>query len=72
MEGKTRRQKSVAEEKVKVLGATFEEGKPHGETMGMWRQKLESRQERVKYLESAERYWYSRDWHGSEKRKKPA
>ena len=59
-------------EKVEVLGPTFEKGKPEGEDMGRWRQKLESREEKLKYLENGERYWYGKDWFGSEKRKTPA
>ena len=66
------KKKAPGREEVEVLGATFEEGKPEGEEPGKWRQKLESREERLKYLQSAERYWYSTEWHGSEKRKKPA
>jgi len=58
--------------KVEVLGATFEPGKPEGEETGRWRQKLESREEKLKYLENGERYWYGKDWFGSEKRKYPA
>jgi hypothetical protein len=57
---------------VEVLGATFEEGKPEGTQVGKWRLKLESRQEKLKYLETGERYYYSNDWYGSEKRKNPA
>ena len=41
-------------------------------TDSRWRQKLESRDEKLKYLKTGERYWYSDDWFGSEKRKKPA
>ena len=59
-------------EKIEVLGPTYEPGKPEGEEMGRWRQKLESREERLKYLQTGERYWYSKDWFGSEKRKTPA
>ena len=59
-------------EKAEVLGPTYEPGKPEGEEMGRWRQKLESREERLKYLQTGERYWYSKDWFGSEKRKTPA
>jgi len=55
-----------------VLGATFEKGKPEGEDAGKWRQKLDSREERLKYLQSGERYFYSQEWFGSEKRKNPA
>lgn len=57
---------------VNVLGATFEGGKPSGEESGRWRQKLNSRTEQLKYLETAERYWYGKEWFGSEKRKNPA
>jgi hypothetical protein len=58
---------------IEVLGATYEPGKPEGKDMGKWRQKLESRQEKLKYLRSGERYWYSNEeWFGSEKRKNPA
>lgn len=59
-------------ESVEVLGATYEAGKPSGEEPGKWRQKLESRKDKLKYIETAERYWYSKEWYGSEKRKKPA
>jgi hypothetical protein len=59
-------------EKVEVLGATFEEGKPEGEGAGKWRYKLRNRDEKLRYLESGERYWYGKEWFGSEKRKNPA
>ena len=57
---------------VEVLGGTYEPGKPEGEDMGRWRQKLASREEKLKYLQTGERYWYGKDWFGSEKRKNPA
>jgi len=57
---------------VKILGATYEEGHPQGEEAGRWRQKLRNREEQLKYLKSGERYWFSQDWYGSEKRKNPA
>jgi hypothetical protein len=66
------KEKAPGREEVKVLGATFEKGKPEGEEMGRWRQKLESREEKLKYLRNGERYWFSEDWFGSEKRKNPA
>jgi len=72
MEYKIERKKAPGREEVEVLGATFEEGKPEGEELGKWRQKLGSREEKLKYLRSGERYWYSRDWYGSERRKNPA
>ena len=59
-------------EKVEVLGETYEKGKPEGEEMGRWRQKLGSREDKIQYLQTAERYWYSEEWYGSEKRKNPA
>ncbi len=55
----------------RVLSGTFEPGKPEGKGDGSWRQKLGSRAEELRYLKSAERYWYGESF-GSEKRKKPA
>jgi len=72
MEYKIEKKSAPGREEVEVLGATFEEGKPEGEELGKWRQKLANRQERLKYLQSGERYWYGEEWHGSEKRKNPA
>jgi hypothetical protein len=56
--------------KVKVLGPTFEEGKP--ETPMNWRQKMKNREEMLAYLKTGERYWFSEEWFGSEKRKTKA
>ncbi len=42
-------------DKVKVLGATFDKGKPKSEDAGKWRQKLRSREEKLKYLKAGER-----------------
>ena len=72
MEYKIEEKSAPGRDKVEVLGETFEEGKPEGEEMGRWRQKLGSREEKLKYLRTAERYWYGKDWFGSEKRKTPA
>jgi len=72
MEYKVEKKNAPGREEVDVLGATFEEGKPEGEELGKWRQKLVSRQEKLKYLQSGERYWYGKEWYGSEKRKNPA
>ena len=58
--------------KSEILGATFESGKPEDEEMGRWRQKLSRREDKLRYLETGERYWYGKDWFGSEKRKNPA
>ncbi len=72
MEYKVEKKSAPGREEGEVLGATFEEGKPEGEELGKWRQKLVSRQEKLKYLQTGERYWYGKDWYGSEKRKNPA
>jgi hypothetical protein len=55
---------------VKVLGPTYDEGKPEGGYD--WKAQLDSREKAVGYLRTALRYWYGTDWFGSEKRKKEA
>jgi len=72
MEYKVEKKSAPGREEAEVLGATFEEGKPEGEELGKWRQKLVNRQEKLKYLQSGERYWYGKEWYGSEKRRNPA
>ncbi len=72
MAGNVEKKKAPGRESVEVLGETFETGEPKGEEPGKWRPKLQNRKEKLKYLETAERYWFSKDWYGSEKRKKPA
>ena len=72
MEYQIEKKKAPGRTEVDVLGATFEKGKPEGEDAGRWRQKLEDRQAKLRYLENGERYWYGKDWFGSEKRKNPA
>ena len=72
MEYEVEKKSAPGREEVEVLGATFEEGKPEGIEQGQWRQKLESREDKLKYLETGERYWYGQEWYGSEKRKNPA
>ncbi len=56
-------------DKSEVLGPTFEPGKPNEPIR--WREKLRDRDEMLKYIRSAERYWYG-EGHGSEKRKTEA
>ena len=56
--------------KVKVLGPTYEPGKPEGRAD--WTDELGTSEERLGYLRTALRYWYSTDWFGSEKRKQEA
>jgi hypothetical protein len=72
MEYKIEEKSAPGRKKVEVLGETFEKGRPEGEDLGGWRQKLESREEKLKYLENGERYWYGEEWFGSERRKNPA
>ena len=55
---------------VEILGATYEPGRP--EVPDKWRSKLRNKDEMINYLKTAERYWFSDDWYGSEKRKTPA
>jgi hypothetical protein len=57
-------------EKVKVVGPEYEPGAPVG--VHAWRAKIQGRGEMLKYLRSGERYWFNKDWYGSEKRKSPA
>jgi hypothetical protein len=72
MEYKIEKTKAPGRDEVEVLGETFEEGIPEGEELGKWRQKLDSREDKLKYLQSGERYWFSDEWFGSERRKTPA
>ncbi len=72
MEYKVEKKSAPGREEVEVLGATFEEGKPDTQDLGKWRQKLVSRQDKLNYLQSGERYWYGEEWYGSEKRRNPA
>ncbi len=59
--------------KVKVLTDTFEPGAtiPQKEKI-TWRSRLMNRDWKLRYLETGERYWFSKSWYGSEKRKNPA
>lgn len=66
------RKSAPGRDSVEVLGATFEPGKPNSKDLGKWRQKLGTRDDRLRYLQTGERYWYGKDWFGSEKRKTPA
>ena len=57
--------------KIEVLADTFESGKPDDNQLGKWREKLATRTEILKYLETGERYWHG-EGYGSEKRDHPA
>ncbi len=72
MEYKVKKKNAPGWGEVEVLAETFEEGKPEDKDLGKWRQKFESREEKLKYLRTGERYWYGKDWFGSEQRKTPA
>ncbi len=72
MEYQIEEKSAPGRKKVEVLGATFEEGKPESMEAGRWRHKMGSRSDKIRYLENGERYWYGKDWFGSEKRKTPA
>jgi hypothetical protein len=72
MDYKVTKVKAPGRDEVELLGETFEKGMPESVELGYWRQKLESREDKLKYLKTGERYWYSDDWYGSEKRKNPA
>ena len=69
---KVEKKAAPGRDSVEVLGDTSEPGKAEGTTAGLWRQKLPTRAEKLKYLETGERYYYSQEWYGSEKRKTPA
>ena len=71
MEYQIEEKSAPGRDKVKVLGGTYDKGKPDCEKLGKWRDKLRDRKEMLKYLETGERYWYGEDWYGSEKRKNP-
>jgi hypothetical protein len=72
MEYKVVKKEAPGRGEVEILAESYEPGLPTGEDTGKWRQKLQSREEMINYLKSGERYWYSDDWFGSEKRKNPA
>ena len=72
MEYKFEKKQAPGWGQVEVLGETFEAGQPEGEERGRWRQKLGTREDKLKYLQTGERYWYGQEWFGSEKRKTPA
>ena len=64
--------KAPGRDQVELLRETYEKGRPEGENPGKWRQKLASREDKLRYLQNGERYFYGKDGYGSEKRKKPA
>lgn len=72
MEYKEVQKEDFTGKKVKVLDTTYEPGNPV--TLGVgdnpgWRKNLQTREQMLKYLKSGERYWYSKEWYGSEKKR---
>jgi hypothetical protein len=65
-------EKKTPEKKEEVPKAAYEPGRPEAKTEGRWRQKVGDRKEKLKYLQTAERYFYAKEGFGSEKRKNPA
>ncbi len=55
MEYKIEEKSAPGRDKVKVLGETFEKGKPEGENAGRWLHKLRDRQEKLRYLEAGKK-----------------
>lgn len=72
MEYKVEKKAAPGRTSVEVLGETYEKGKPESVELGHWREKLGTREERLRYLQTGERYFYSKEWFGSERRKTPA
>jgi hypothetical protein len=62
--------KTASGANVKVVGPEYEPGVP--ERPHCWRGKIGGRQEKLNYLRNGERYWFSKESYGSEKRKTPA
>ena len=60
----------MPEDKNLIGAETYEPGKPPGACN--WRAKLTTREDMLRYLENGERYWYGKEWYGSEKRRTPA
>jgi len=56
MENTIEHKKSTAKKEIEILRPTYEKGKPEGEEVGQWRQKLATRTEKLKYIKLNERY----------------
>ena len=56
--------------KVRVLGPDLRSGQAR--RVGRLERKLQTSDDRLAYLRTALRYWYSKDWFGSERRKQEA
>ena len=69
-EPKTEKKEAWTGETVEVLTGEYEEGKP--DKIENWVAKMGTREQKLRYLQTAERYWYDDASYGSEKRKNPA
>ena len=56
MEDKKKKGDAGDSDAAAVLGATYEAVKPEDKDMGKWRQKLTTRDEKLNYLRSSEKY----------------
>jgi hypothetical protein len=57
---------------VEVLGETYDPGATPMKEKYDWEDRLESKEEIMRFLQSGLRYWYAKEGFGSEKRKNPA
>jgi hypothetical protein len=64
------KKKDFSGKDVELLGPSYDEGTPTEK--GDWRNKIKDREDMIQYLKTGLRYWYSSEWHGSERRKTPA
>ncbi len=72
MEYRIEKVKAPGRDEVELLQETYDPGLPSGEEAGRWRHKFNGRVEIIKYLQNGERYFFSKEGYGSEKRKNPA
>jgi hypothetical protein len=63
--------KDFSGKSVKVLDETYEPGNPaiDSDFRDKWRNKIRNRDQNMRFLQTSQRYWYSDDWYGSEKKK---
>ena len=72
MEYKDVKKKDFSGKTVKVLDESYDSGVPEIKGAGVdpgWRKNMHTIEDKMKYLTTGERYWYSKEWFGSEKRK---
>ena len=72
MEEKRILKEDFAGNKVQVLAESYEPGVPITRGVGDdkgWRGHFNDKNEMLRYLKNGERYWYSNNWYGSEKKR---